>query len=293
MDIVVIFNGLGNQMSQYSFYLQKKKINSSTYLISFCKDHNGLEINSVFNISWKDRFINKGLYILFRLLIADGYKLITIPTKQLLKKMGCSVVIENFNYDFNPEYLKPSKGITFYFGGWHNEKYFIDSKAEILNSFHFSGKIDDITLALAEEMASNESVSIHVRRGDYLNEANINIFGKVCNKTYFEKAIDKINEQVVLPHYYVFSNDIEWVKQNFKLERVTYVTHNSGKDSWKDMYLMTNCKYNIIANSSFSWWGAWLNKNKNNIVVSPAKFLNTDTISDIYPSHWIKISENS
>ena len=101
-----------------------------------------------------------------------------------------------------------------------------------------------------------------------------------------------MNQRITMPHYYIFSNDINWVKENFNFQSVTYVTHNSGKDSWKDMFLMSNCKYNIIANSSFSWWGDWLNRNKNNIVVSPTRFLNNDTISDIYPSHWIKISDN-
>lgn len=292
MDVIVIFNGLGNQMSQYAFYLQKKKIDPSTYLISFCKDHNGLEIDTVFNIGWKERLINKTLYILFRLLIADGFKFISKPAKYFLKLIGCNVVLENFNYDFNPEYLRPSKGITFYFGGWHNEKYFINAKEEVIKKFDFSKEIDSTSLNLAKEMSNKESVSVHVRRGDYLNEANINLFGKVCTKSYFEKAINVMNEHIIAPHYYIFSNDIDWVKDNLRFDNVTYVTHNSGKNSWRDMYLMSQCKYNIVANSSFSWWGAWLSKNESNIVVSPTRFLNNDTVSDIYPHHWVKISDN-
>ena len=264
----------------------------STYLISFCKDHNGLEIDTVFNIGWKERLINKTLYILFRLLIADGFKFISKPAKYFLKLIGCIVVLENFNYDFNPEYLRPSKGITFYFGGWHNEKYFINAKEEVIKKFDFSKEIDSTSLNLAKEMSNKESVSVHVRRGDYLNEANINLFGKVCTKSYFEKAINVMNEHIIAPHYYIFSNDIDWVKDNLRFDNVTYVTHNSGKNSWRDMYLMSQCKYNIVANSSFSWWGAWLSKNESNIVVSPTRFLNNDTVSDIYPHHWVKISDN-
>ncbi|MFV5698717.1 alpha-1,2-fucosyltransferase [Flavobacterium sp. ZT3R17] len=292
MDVVVIFNGIGNQMSQYAFYLQKKKINSSTYLISSCHEHNGLEIDSVFDIAWNERFIDKALNILFRLLMTRRLRIITSPLKYLLKLTGTKVIEENFNYNFNPEYLKPTKGITFYIGGWHNEKYFVNIKNDVLKSFSFSKEIDKVSLAIAKEMSEKESVAIHVRRGDYLNEANINLFGKVCTKSYFEKAINIMNDQIKLPHYYVFSNDIAWVKENLNLERVTYITHNSGENSWRDIFLMTNCKYNIVANSSFSWWGAWLNKNQFNKVVSPAKFLNSDKISDIYPSHWIKIYDN-
>jgi hypothetical protein len=219
-------------------------------------------------------------------------KIITNPLKYLLKLGGVKVIEENFNYDFNPQYLKPSKGITFYIGGWHNEKYFVNIKNDVLKSFSFSKEIDALSLALAKEMSENESVAIHVRRGDYLNEENINIFGRVCTKSYFEKAINIMNDQIDLPHYYIFSNDIAWVKENLNLERVTYITHNSGKNSWRDIFLMANCKHNIIANSSFSWWGAWLNKNEINKVVSPAKFLNSDKTSDIYPNRWIKIYDN-
>jgi hypothetical protein len=292
MDVIVIFNGIGNQMSQYAFYLQKRKINSSTYLISTCREHNGLEIDSVFDIGWNERFINKCLDILFKLLMTRRFKIFTNPLKFLLKGVGCRVILENFNYDFNSDYLKPSKGITFYVGGWHNEKYFINVKSQVVSGFSFSKEIDELSLAIAKEMSLNESVAMHVRRGDYLSEANINLFGKVCTKSYFEKAITVIDDQIKSPHYYIFSNDIDWVKQNFKLENVTYVTHNTGENSWRDIFLMTNSKYNIIANSSFSWWGAWLNKNEFNKVVSPAKFLNDDTVSDIYPSHWTKIYDN-
>ena len=291
MDVVVVFNGLGNQMSQYAFYLQKKKINPSTYLISFCKDHNGLEINSVFNIEWKDRFVNKLLYGLFRVLVADRFKIVTSPTQYLLKFLGCKVEQEDFNYNFNPDYLKPSKGITFYFGGWHTEKYFLNAKREVLNAFNFNKEVDEKSLMLIDEMMNNDSVALHVRRGDYLNEANINLFGKVCTINYFEKAIVEITNRIKSPYFYVFSNDIDWVKKNLKLDKVTYVTHNSGKDSWRDLLLMSNCKHNIISNSSFSWWGAWLNKHPKSNIISPARFLNSDKVSEVYPSHWIKISD--
>lgn len=291
MDVVVIFNGLGNQMSQYAFYLQKKKINPSTYYISFCKDHNGLEINSVFNLKWKEHLINKLLYVLFRIMLADRFKIITEPAKRLLKLVGCKVIHENFDYNFNLQYLKPSKGITFYYGGWHSEKYFINAKKEILDAFTFSEQIDTETLTLMKEMGDRNSVALHVRRGDYLNEANINLFGKVCTLTYFEKAIRIIKDEVDSPHFYVFSNDLDWVKQNLSLESVTYVDHNRGRNSWRDMLLMSVCKHNIISNSSFSWWGGWLNRNAGHKVISPAKFLNNDTLSDVYPDRWIKISD--
>lgn len=291
MDVVVIFNGLGNQMSQYAFYLQKKEIDNSTYTISFCNDHNGLEIDSLFNLRWQEKIMNKFLYLLFRLMITKRLKLFSSPLQTLLKLIGCRIINENYDYDFNAKYLVPSTGITFYFGGWHNEKYFIGVKDSVKSAFHFTKEIDTETLQMAADMGRCSSVSLHVRRGDFLNSANLELFGKVCTKSFFEKAIMSIERKFKNPHFYVFSNDMDWVKENFDFQTVTYVTHNTSKNSWRDMYLMSNCKHNIISNSSFSWWGAWLNTHDDKIVISPAKFLNSDIQSDVYPKQWIKLSD--
>jgi hypothetical protein len=100
-----------------------------------------------------------------------------------------------------------------------------------------------------------------------------------------------MESKVENPHFFVFSNDLVWVKENIFIKNVTYVDCNAGKNSWKDMYLMSLCQHNIIANSTFSWWGAWLNKNKNKIVISPKRFLNSDTTTDVYPDAWTTLGE--
>jgi hypothetical protein len=291
MDVVIIFNGLGNQMSQYAFYLQKKNISTSTYFIPFCQDHNGLELDRIFGINCKETFIKRSLYILFRILLTDKIKIISKPLKGILNLLNCRVVKENFDYNFNKNFMIPSKGITFYYGGWHTEKYFLESKKTILNAFEFIECNDYENRHYIDEISQTNSVSIHVRRGDFLNANNINLFGDVCTKAYFEKAIELIESKVNNPHFFVFSNDLEWVKENLIINNVNYVDCNSGKNSWKDMYLMSLCKHNIISNSTFSWWGAWLNKHANKIVISPNRFLKNDTVTDVYPESWIKISE--
>lgn len=291
MDVIIIFNGLGNQMSQYAFYLQKKNIHKSTYFIPFCADHNGLELDKVFGINCKESIKQKLLYILFRILLTDKVKIISTPLKQFLKWLNCKIVKENFDYNFKKDYMTPSKGITFYYGGWHSEKYFLDSKENIDKAFEFNPPNDKENLECIDEIEKTNSVSIHVRRGDFLNADNINLFGDVCTKEYFVKAITEIESKINNPHFFIFSNDLEWVKDNLNLNNVTYVSWNSGKNSWKDMYLISLCKCNIIANSTFSWWGAWLNKNSGKIVVSPSRFLKNDTFTDVYPDSWVKISE--
>lgn len=291
MDVIIIFNGLGNQMSQYAFYLQKKNRTKSTYFIPFCKDHNGLELDRVFGINCRETYVQKFLYVLFRMLLTDKVKIVSDPIKRLLALLNCRIVKENFNYNFNKQFMIPSKGITFYYGGWHSENYFIDARDTILQEFEFTSPDDSENTNHINNIKAANSIAIHVRRGDFLNADNINLFGDVCTKKYFEKAIDFVELKVGNPHFFVFSNDLVWVKENLAISNVTYVSCNLGKDSWKDMYLMSLCKHNIISNSTFSWWAAWLNKNTNKIVISPSRFLKDDHRTDVYPDSWIKISD--
>lgn len=290
MDVVVIFNGLGNQMSQYAFYLKKKAINPSTEFITFCNDHNGLELDKVFEIDCKHSVKRKLLYFIFRLLLTEKLKPITSPIKFILKLLGCKIIRENFNYNFNPIFLKSSKGLNFYFGGWHSDLYFSTESQEIIKNFSFvNTKLNAANTSILNLINSTNSVSFHIRRGDFLNSSNINLFGNICTKGYYINAKSEIEKNIINPHYFIFSNDMDWVKENLEFSTVTYVEDNVGQNSWLDLYLMSNCKNNIIANSSFSWWGAWLNKNKDKIVICPSKFSNNDINSDVYPKSWHKI----
>jgi hypothetical protein len=231
------------------------------------------------------------LYFLFRLLLTNKQPIIVKPIQIFLGKLNCKVVHENFDYNFKKEYLVKSNGITFYYGGWHSEMFFVSVKDELRRLFTFNILQDEENKSYSTKIVSTNSVSIHVRRGDFLNADNINLFGDVCNKEYFAKAIDLISRKVAEPHFFIFSNDMEWVRLNLKINNVTYITCNIGKNSWKDMYLMSLCKYNIVANSTFSWWGAWLNNNPNKIVIAPNRFLKNDTQTDVYPDSWIKLTE--
>lgn len=278
-------------MSQYAFYLKKKSINPNTVFITFCNDHNGLELDKIFNIDCRNTFKKKILYFIFRLLLTEKLSLITHPLKLILKFLGCKIIKENFNYNFNPSFLKSRTGINFYFGGWHSDSYFISEADKIKTEFSFnsipSNAVNEYYLGLINK---TDSVSLHIRRGDFLIGNNINLFGNICSIEYYNKAILDSQKLIDNPHYFIFSNDMEWVKSNIVLENVTYVEGNKGANSWIDLYLMTRCKNNIIANSSYSWWGAWLNSNTMKIVICPSKFSNNDINSDVYPVDWIKIN---
>jgi hypothetical protein len=293
MDVIVIFNGLGNQMSQYSFYLKKKAINPNTDYIIFCKDHNGFELEKVFKIGFIYNLKRSIFYLIFRILLTEKIKLIFSPLKEILIFFGCRIIKENFKYNFNSEFLNSPKGLNFYFGGWHSELYFSSEYDQIIKKFNFDKpQLNAKNISFLNLIQITNSISFHIRRGDFLNSSNINLFGSICTLEYFKKAKIEIEKKISRPHYFIFSNDMDWVKSNLTFENVTYVEGNEGQNSYLDMYLMSNCKNHIIANSSFSWWGAWLNSDNNKIVICPSKFSNNDINSDVYPNNWLKIKSN-
>lgn len=293
MDIIVICNGLGNQMSQYAFYLEKKSRNKNTRFIfdkKSWKDHNGYELGRVFGIEYKETFLNSTLYFIFRILGIEKWPSVSKRLIKIINFFGISLIKEPSNYDYTPDFMRSKKGLRFFYGGWHSEKYFIESRDEVLRAFMFKQETTGEVLRSIEKIRNTNSVSIHVRRGDYLSQTNIATFGSVCSREYFLKAIEKIYTLVDDPHFFVFSNDVVWVKENLNIDNLTIIDYNKGLDSWKDMMLMSYCKHNINSNSSFSWWAAWLNSNHNKTVVVPKFFINNLITKDIYPENWLSLS---
>lgn len=191
---------------------------------------------------------------------------------------------------FDPSLLLAQQTDTLFYGYWQCEDFFKNFKNEIIKSFSFdTSLLSNETLRFKAKIEASNSISIHIRRGDYLTEKNIKMYGGICNSQYYNRAVHKMIKEVENPTFFVFSNDMEWVKKNLDIPNSIYVNCNSGSDSWQDLYLMTCCKHNIIANSSFSWWGAWLNQNENKVVISPSRFMNIGDNRDLIPSSWIKI----
>lgn len=183
------------------------------------------------------------------------------------------------SFAFREDIFSLSKGYVD--GYWQSEKYFSDIADEIrkLYTFPVSDKLNNIQLA--EEMQHCTSVSIHVRRGDYLGGF------PVMNEKYFFPAMDYFIRNYMDVHFYIFSNDIPWCREHLASEApMTFVNWNTGDDSLFDMWLMTQCKHNIIANSSFSWWGAWLNQHPDKCVIAPNVWFNTIETPDVYADDW-------
>lgn len=215
--------------------------------------------------------------------------------------LRCPHVFTQPYYHFYEDYFKlPS---PMYLNGYfQSEKYFQNIKPELASGFGLATALDDQNKALADQIRATNSISVHVRRGDYTKGVYNSFFGGLTEQ-YYRLAVSKILSSVENPQFYVFSDDITWCKNNLRLKDAFFVEHNKGDNAYKDLFLMAQCRHNIIANSSFGWWAAWMNANPDKIVIAPNKWFqqeyleNRETIypcriyntKDLIPASWIKI----
>lgn len=177
-------------------------------------------------------------------------------------------------------------------GYWQTPKYFNDFERIIRLDFQFKDKVEDSDNKSIREMynliKNTNSVMINVRRADYLNSN----FHGVMGNDFIMNGVEIIKSKVENPHFFIFSDDIEWCKENIKLDNMTLVDHNyKGHKFGYYLQLMSTCKHFIIPNSTFAWWGAWLNNNPDKIVIAPKQWFTDNNINtnDIIPSDWIRI----
>lgn len=253
--------GLGNQMFQYAFFLSMRARGKDCViddtLFHNTKMHNGFELAKLFQINYKQR--------------------ISIWMKQIwftiLRKFKPQFLIYTDRpYQFCSDVYQSSK--PYLMGDWLSTEYFKDIKESILETYTFHD-VSSRNITLSKELHQCSSVSVHIRRGDYLKLPNY----CVCDENYYKSSIKQVLSSVENPVFYVFSNEPSWCENFMKQFGINFkiVDWNQGKDSYQDMYLMTQCKHNIIANSTFSWWGAWLNQNPDKIVIAPKTwFRNND-----------------
>lgn len=193
-------------------------------------------------------------------------------------------------YHFTPDFFELT-GNVYIEGYWQSEKYFLTIEKIIREEFVVASPPDEVNRLLLDKMRSVSAVSLHVRRGDYVTDKETNALHGVCSLTYYRNAISYIMERVTDPEFFVFSDDQKWVKENLKIPNapVYYMDHNGSRD-YEDLRLMYSCKHNILANSSFSWWGAWLNSNPTKIVIAPDKWVQGRYHNpDLIPASWIRL----
>jgi hypothetical protein len=289
MIIVNAKGGLGNQMFQYAIaraYAEKYSTEFKLDIRSLGSvSVYGYELERVFNI---DESIAKSKDLLKVLSFAKNkyiYKIISKLNKWI--KINKNILIEEkLKYD---QKLMLRTGNLYLDGYWQSHKYFIDYLDKIKQDFNFKNELSELNIELKDKIHNSNSVSIHVRRGDYI--ANNNLINFACPLEYYTKSMDLISKEVENPSYFVFSDDINWARSNIKsTEKIYFIDINIGRNSYIDMQLMSYCCHHIIANSTFSWWGAMLSKNSTGIKIMPKKWFKDEGIEhDIHPNGWLLV----
>ncbi len=270
MKILYFGGGLGNQIFEYAFYLTlkdkfpKEKI-YGIYLKSRFKEHvSGLEMEKVFDVKFPPvtSFVAKMLTV-----ILYAYKKLNPNTKY------CSLHDTFVNWN------------AIVFKAFKTDLSFYCYKNDWIRFKNISLSLKN--QQVIQQMHEYNSVSIHVRRGDFLSQKYSELLDNIATPSYYSSAIKIVETRLKDIRYFIFSDDIEWCRDNLPVpSNSVFVDWNTEKNSYIDMFLMTHCKANIIANSTFSYWGSYLNKN-NPIVIYPKKWINATYYPQIFPSDWI------
>ncbi|GAB1354786.1 alpha-1,2-fucosyltransferase [Erysipelotrichia bacterium] len=299
MIIVELYGGLGNQMFEYALGRHLAILNNTVLKLATSQFErhplrnyalNCFRIQEEFASESEIRMHRYGFsgrlpsaicHYLAKISDRLGYK---FP----LRRPGYFIENETL---FRPEILE-ARGDIYLSGYWQTEKYFQIIRETLLRDFTFKEPPDAENARILAMIMAAESVSVHVRRGDYVNNPATREIHNCCDAEYYARATRIIKERLSSPHFFIFSDDPDWVRGNFRVPGpMTVVAHNSGKRDHEDMRLMSACRHNILANSSFSWWGAWLNSEPSKIVIAPQRWYNSDKFAtrDLIPEEWLKL----
>lgn len=279
MIIVELFGGLGNQLYQYALGRKLSILNNELLKLDI----------SFYRIQQHRKYCLKYFNIVEN--IASENEIAALKNSTIRhENREISAYIQEKSLEFDKETLAFS-GNVYLSGYWQSYKYFKDVKEILKNEISLKQESDSKNIEMANKIKSCEAISLHIRRGDFLGIDNAKV-NEIYSLEYHYNAADKISASIKNPHFFVFSDDMQWVKKNFKLKYdMTFVDINNDNKNYEDLNLMSLCKHHIIVNSTFSWWGAWLGENADKIVIAPKRwskctYTNTD---DLLPESWIKL----
>ena len=292
MIITKVFGGLGNQMFQYaagralsSRVGSRLQVDVRSHHLEGAS-HNGYELERVFSVAPEQATDQSVADVL-------GWRR-SRQVQRLLRKLkvrtGRYVVEPHFHHWSGFERLESPCYLD---GYWQSTEYFSRIADVIASDFQFRQPLKGENARLAELIDSQpRAVSLHVRRGDYISNKSAAVHHGTCDLDYYHRATSRMAQELQgQPRYVVFSDDIDWARANLNLSPdAVFVGHNQGKDSHFDMQLMSRCRHHILANSSFSWWGAWLNRRAERTVLAPKRwFLAAHDTSTLTPADWIRL----
>lgn len=282
MIIIRMCCGLGNQLFLYGMYEKMRSLGKETYIYldsaSYANPNNPTSTYQLPLLNLNPAELPVSEHFMRYLSSRKLYH-------RVLRRLDRRIYFEKEDGMFDPKVLRRDNAILL--GFFQTEKYLEDVSEVIRSKIHFEGSDDPAYSEILEKMSEENSVSIHVRLTDYLK--NKNVFEPIYDSDYYQKAIEIMKEKVPNPVFYLFSDDLDAAKKILSGYDVIPVSFNRGSKSYLDMFLMSQCKHNIIANSSFSWWGAWLNSYHDKIVIAPKRWLKTARMLDICPENWIRV----
>ncbi len=295
MLISNLVGGLGNQMFQYSC---ARALSLELGIpLKFCIDgfdaykaHNGFELEQVFGLSMEiatEKDIRETIGF-FR----SKYSFRRLLSKKPFQFVAGRRFINEPGYRYWPGLAERARQGGYLQGYWQSERYFTKHADEIRADFTFKTPLSEKNEQVLAQIQESKAVSLHVRRGDYASNAKTLSVHGVCSLDYYQEAIDCLMQRYDGIRLFIFSDDPQWVKENLntKSQEMVIVDHNKGAESYNDMRLMSLCDHHIIANSSFSWWGAWLNPKQDKTVIAPMQwFANGTDTQDLIPTGWERL----
>ena len=294
--IVHLAGGLGNQMFQYALGRHLALANAAAlYLDRSAYDETvapdpaqGIRACQLHHFAVAGKFIRfeKGINLVFSKI---WYKFSRVMEKNRPYHARRHIIepAEN-HFRFDPAiYNLKITGLVVLRGYWQSEKYLVDAAPMLRRELVVKSEPDEANRELLHQIGATNSVSIHVRHGDNANSVAANL--GVLPLSYYETAVQRLAAGIANPHFFVFSDDIAWARQNLDIHHpVTYVEHNGDARSHEDLRLMTHCRHHILANSTFGWWGAWLGAKSGQIVYAPRRYYQNmaQPNPDLYPETW-------
>lgn len=290
MKIVKIIGGLGNQMFQFALYealrkqFPEERVLVDLHCFNGYHKHQGFEIPKVFDVSYEEANWKEVTKVAYPYPNYQSWRIGSriLPCRKTMLK-------ENADYAFMPTALTRETD-TYYDGYWQHEEYFLDIREDLLQTFRFPAFDDVQNKETATLLTTNNSCAIHVRRGDYVTDK---LFRGICDIEYYRTAIQRVKDIANPNVFCIFSDDVAWCRNHlsdlFGQASTINIDWNRGDNSFRDMHLMSLCHHQIIANSSFSWWGAWLNMNKEKVVIAPQKWWNINGAHTPIANSWLII----
>lgn len=286
MIIVNLKGGIGNQMFQYAFGRKLALKNNDVLKLEIDGLGRANEVGDIYR-----PFSLEHLTIINEIATANEVSKIKYPFGLFSKgwRWFSLRILKRSNIVWNPKFLKKS-GNIFLDGYWQSPKYFEDIRDTLLSEFRLHTPLSPAVTAFKDQIESNTSVSIHVRRGDYVKNPRVQKEFGICEASYYQSAIEHIKRTVERPTFFMFSDDITWVKENLPLPVSTVFVQDPTLRDVEELALMSMCTHNIIANSTFSWWGAWLNAHEDKIVVAPTPWFESQPFdAHLIPDTWIQL----